>query len=332
MAHDIVVNGRFLTRRVTGVERYAGEILRCLGKNYRVEQITRQGWIGHLGEQLILPTKLSPQSLLWSPANTGPLLVRKQVLTIHDLGPLEHPEWFRSSFAVWYRLFLPILARQVRLVFTPSEYVKQKVMRRFGIKNVTVTPNGVNSSVFHPDAKQTTIDLPKGYVLFVGSLDPRKNLDLLLYAWNKIKQEFRELWLVIVGSRGNVFRAVDFARDRERVLFLGYAEDETLAGLYAGATVLVLPSKEEGFGLPILEAMASGTPVIVSDGGALPEVVGEAGMIFDLSNPVGLSNCLKECLSNAGLRSELRERGLARAKNFSWQKTAQLIWNNFNEL
>ncbi len=331
-ASQVVVNGRFLARRVTGVERYGREILRCIGSSYRVEETRRQGWMGHAWEQFILPTKLNWHSLLWSPANTGPLMIRNQVLTIHDLSPLEHPEWFRGSFASWYRLFLPLLARHVRKVFTPSEYVKQKVIKRFGIKNVTVTPNGVDHSVFHPDAKQTRLDLPACYVLFVGSLEPRKNLNLLLQAWDEIKDDFKETLLIVVGVSRNIFKPVNLSHDLERVRFLGYVEDETLAGLYADATLFVLPSKDEGFGLPALEAMASGTPVIVSDGGALPEVVDESGLIFCSSNPDGLTNSLKECLSNAELRSTLKQKGIARAKKFSWQTTADLVWRNLNEL
>jgi glycosyltransferase involved in cell wall biosynthesis len=296
---------------------------------------------------------------LWSPANTGPLIIRNQALTIHDLSPLEHPEWFRASFAAWYRLFLPILARRVRKVFTPSEYVKQKVIRRFGIKNVTITPNGVDRSVFHPNAKQSRFDLPECYVLFVGTLEPRKNLHVLLSVWNEIKDDFKETWLIIVGISRNVFRSVNLSHEVERVRFLGYVEDETLAGLYANATALVLPSQEEGFGLPALEAMASGTPVIVSDGGALPETVGEAGLIFNLEchserseesltksemlrrgaagatpqhDTNQLTYTLKECLNNARLRSELQEKGLARAKQFAWQRTAEIVWTNLNEI
>ncbi len=332
MRHEIVVNGRFLARRVTGVERYGGEILQCIGNHYRVASTRSQGWRGHAWEQFILPTKLDQHSILWSPANTGPLMIRNQALTIHDLSPLEHPEWFRTNFAMWYRLFLPILAKRVRKIFTPSEYVKQKVIRRFGIQDATVTPNGVDSSIFHPGAKQTKFDLPASYVLFVGTLEPRKNLDLLLRAWNEIKDDFRETWLVIVGVSGNVFRNVHYQPRTERVRFLGYVDDPTLAGLYANATLFVLPSQEEGFGLPTLEAMASGTPVIVSDGGALPEVVGEAGAIFCLSNPDELTNVLKKYLTNAGLRSALKEKGLARAQEFSWQATAELVWKNLNEI
>jgi glycosyltransferase involved in cell wall biosynthesis len=328
---QVVINGRFLARRVTGVERHGREILRYIGSNSRVESTQRQGGIGHAWEQFILPTKLSSHSALWSPANTGPLIIRDQALTIHDLTPLEHPEWFRARFAGWYRLFLPILARRVRKVFVPSEYVKQKVMRRFGIENVTVTSNGVDHAVFYPDANQKEFDLPESYILFVGSLEPRKNLDLLLRAWAEIENDFKETWLIIMGVSGNVFRTVSFPHKLEHVRFLGYVEDETLAGLYANAALLVLPSQDEGFGLPALEAMACGAPVVISDGGALPEIVGEAGLIFCLSNPVGLINALEQCLRDAKLRAELREKGLVRAQQFSWKTTAELVWKNLNE-
>jgi glycosyltransferase involved in cell wall biosynthesis len=190
----------------------------------------------------------------------------------------------------------------------------------------------VDLSLFHPDAKQEQFDVPDCYILFVGSLEPRKNLDLLLQAWNAIKDHFRETWLMIVGSSGHVFSSMSVSRRMERVRFLGYVEDEVLAGLYANATVVVLPSKDEGFGLPALEAMASAAPVIVSDGGALPEMVGEAGLIFCLSNPVGLHQTLRQCLADARLRSDLQEKGLIRARQFSWQASAELVWSNLYEL
>jgi glycosyltransferase involved in cell wall biosynthesis len=275
---------------------------------------------------------LSRNSILWSPANTGPLTVRTQALTVHDLSPLEHPEWFRGSFAAWYRLSLPILARRVKKVFTPSEYVKQKVMKRFGITDVSVTPNGVDRSLFHPAAKQSHFDLPLNYVLFVGTLEPRKNLASLVQAWNEINAQFKEMWLIIVGVPGSVFKAIHLSHNVGRVRFLGYVDEETLAGLYASATLFVLPSQDEGFGLPVLEAMASGTPVIVSDGGALPEVVGEAGMKFCLSDQHGLEDALKECLSNARLRAELKEKGLERTKQFSWQATAEVVWKSLHDI
>jgi glycosyltransferase involved in cell wall biosynthesis len=327
-----VINGRFLARRVTGVERYAREILRHMDEQSRFESIPWQGWKGHAWEQFILPRKLGRNSVLWSPANTGPLLVRRQALTIHDLSPLEHPEWFQASFAAWYQLFLPILARRVKTIFTPSEYVKQKVIQRFGVTNVTVTPNGVDHSRFHPAARQTRIPLSQKYILFVGTLEPRKNLRHLLQVWNEIKDDFNEMWLMIAGVSGNVFRTIHLSHETERVRFLGYVDDPTLAGLYANASLFVLPSQDEGFGLPALEAMASGTPVIVSDGGALPEVVGEAALIFCLSDQHELTNMLRECLSNARLRATFSEKGLERAKQFCWQTTAEIVWKSLHDL
>lgn len=332
IALKVTVNGRFLARRVTGVERYGREILRYIGNQCQLELTGHQGWKGHVWEQFILPRKLCQNSVLWSPANTGPLLIRNQALTIHDLSPLEHPEWFQTGFAAWYRLFLPILAKRVRMVFAPSNFVKQKLMRRLGITRVTVTPNAVSHSLFHPGAKQIRFDLQESYVLFVGTLEPRKNLDLLLRAWNQVKDDFKDVWLIIAGISGSVFKTIRLSHTTERVRFLGYVKDEALAGLYANAILFVLPSQEEGFGLPALEAMASGTPVIVSDGGALPEVVGEAGRMFCLSDPNTLIAALRESLSSAKLRAELSEKGIQHAMNFSWERTARTVWETLHDI
>ena len=329
MPRDIVVNGRFLARRVTGNERYAREILRLFKGDHRVEKTRMQGIAGHAWEQFILPTKLKRDSILWSPANSGPLAIQNQALTIHDLSPLEHPEWFTTSYSIWYRLFLPTLARRVRVIFTPSEYVKQKVMKRFGIENVIVAPNGVDTSVFHPNTFPSVI--PQKYILFVGSIQLRKNLEGLMRAWHEVKGEFKDTWLVVAGESGRVFRSVKFFAD-ERIRFLNYVSNEDLPSLYANAELFVLPSLDEGFGLPALEAMACGTPVIVSDGGALPETVGEAGHVFSLEEPDSLAQAIERCLSDETLRRSLSEKGLERAKNFSWQNTADLIWSALNEL
>jgi glycosyltransferase involved in cell wall biosynthesis len=258
-------------------------------------------------------------------------LVRNQALTIHDLSPLEHPEWFRTSFSLWYRLFLPLLAKRVRVIFTPSEYMRKKISARFGLSSVLAIPPGVNHEMFHPAITRTTFELPKRYVLFVGSLEPRKNLSLLLKVWSEVSPEFPEVMLLIVGSGGRIFRHIDFRHIPEQVRFLGYVEKE-LPALYANAELFVLPSLDEGFGLPALEAMACGTAVLVSDGGALPEVVDHAGLVFPLAEPSELKRKLKECLSNPDLRLSLREAGLARAQQFSWQTTADLIWKTLYEL
>lgn len=332
MTREIVVNGRYLSRRVTGVERHGRAILSSVGDRCRLEMTYRHGWRGHVWEQYVLPRKLNPESVLWSPANTGPISISNQALTVHDLSPLEHPDWFRKSFAAWYRLFLPILIKRVQVVFAPSLYVREKICRRFGVDRIVVTPNGVDRSVFHPAAKQEGYELPRKYILFVGTLERRKNLSGLLEAWKSINNDFREVWLMIAGTYGNVFEHLDLPRDVERVRFLDYVEEENLAGVYAGATVFVLPSFDEGFGLPVLEAMACGVPVIASDGGALPEVVGDSGVVFKLSDTEGLPSALRECLENERLRSALKERGLARAELFTWQNSANIVWNTLHEI
>ncbi|MGE5377991.1 MAG: glycosyltransferase family 4 protein [Bacteroidota bacterium] len=327
----IVVNGRFLSRRVTGVERYGREILSHIGSRCTIEETRTNGSMGHAWEQFLLPVKLPSKSTLWSPANTGPLLFRNQALTIHDLSPLEHPEYFTKSFSTWYCFFLPILAKRARIIFTPSWYVERKIKERFGIRNVIVTPNGVNTTCFSPAARQTLCELPEQYILFVGSLQPRKNLAALLKTWKQICHEYPNLWLVIGGDRGSVFNAINLPPG-ERVHYLGYVAEQELPAVYARALLFVLPSLDEGFGLSALEAMACGTPVIVSDGGALPEVAGNAAMVFKRSDPGSLSTAIRECLEDAELRASLIANGFERIKLFSWQESAELIWKTLNEI
>lgn len=332
MTREIVINGRFLSRRVTGVERHGREILTLIGNRCRLETTRMNGLRGHLWEQFMLPGRLQSNSVLWSPANTGSLNVQKQAVTIHDLSVLENPQWFQNTFALWYSFCIPILIRNAQVIFVPSQYVKQKIAERFSPRHIVVTPNGVNRSIFHPGAIQHRYELPACYILFVGSLEPRKNLKALLRAWEQIQSDFKDTWLVIAGIQGNVHRSVEFPTKMERVLFLGYVEEAALPGIYANALLFVLPSWDEGFGLPALEAMACGTPVLVSNGGALPEIVEDAGIVFDLSDQAALATSLRRCLQEQELRLSLQEKSLIRAHDFSWQKTATLIWDTLHAI
>jgi len=328
---NVIVNGRFLSRRVTGVERYGGEILRRLRGKPRVVRSERwaYGVRGHVWEQMVLPGLVGSDQLLWSPANTGPLGITKQVLTLHDLGPLEHPEWFRTGFALWYRLFLPVLVRRVQSIVTPSEFVKAKLMRRFGLsgERVTAIPGGVDLAVFRPDLPRT-LDLPPRYVLFVGSLQPRKNLSGLLAAWARVKDDVPEAWLLIAGKGSAIFRPLALP-DMDQVKFLGAVAEADLPGLYAGATLFVIPSLDEGFGLPVLEAMACGTPVAASTAGALPEVTGAAGLTFKPGDIPAMAEVLRCLLTEKPLQNEFREKGLTQARKFPWQTSAQRLWEVF---
>ena len=333
MPSQIVINGRFEGRRLTGVDRYASEILRCLGS--RVKTIkpghTLTGAQGHIWEQFVLPRMLGKEDFLWSPANTGPLAVTRQAVTIHDLSVLDHPEWFTSGFRLWYMALLPRLARQVRCVLTVSEHSRRSLIKRFGLpeEKVTVVPNGVNLRQFHPcdpEPVRTKYQLGDRYILFVGSLDPRKNLERLLQAWARLA-DFKDVELVIVGSRTNIFRQVEIAGSMRRVRRLGYVPDEDLAGLYAGAIFFIMPSLFEGFGLTVLEAMACGAPVISSYAGALPEVVGDAALQIDPTSVEGMAEAMRTLLTDESVGAQLRRRGMERACEFSWERSAEEIWD-----
>lgn len=328
----IAVNGRFLSRRVTGVERYAGEILARFGERPRLVRPGRMRHpaSGHVWEQFSLPGQLKEGELLWSPANCGPLSVANQVLTLHDLSPIEHPEWFQPVFGLWYRLFVPPLARRVKHVVAPSEYVRDKIVQRLAVspKRVSVAPGGVDLERFHPQAN-TPAGLPERYALFVGSLQARKNLKGLLHAWAQVSRQFPDTWLVAAGGSGPVFRPVSLPEKMERVHPLGYVAEAELPGLYAGALAFVLPSLDEGFGLPALEAMACGAPVVASAAGALPELMGDAGLSFKVGEPRELAAQLTRCLSDATLRQSLAEKGSERARAFGWEKSAGKIMEVF---
>jgi len=327
----IAVNGRFEGRRLTGVDRYATEITGCLDGRVRVVRPSKpkSGLRGHLWEQFILPRRVGRDELLWSPGNSGPISSKHQVVTIHDLSPLEHPEWFSTDFFLWYRLMLPRLARTARHVLTVSEHSRASIIRRLGVapERVTAVPNGVNLSMFReqdPERVRRKYELPERYVLFVGSIDPRKNLGRLLAAWEQMGEEV-EAQLVIVGAKGTIFRRVEMNPPERGVRRLGYVPDEDLPALYSGATFFVMPSLFEGFGLTVLEAMACGTPVVSSTGGALPEVADGAALQVDPTSVEELRAAMTRLLQDECLRSDLREKGLRRAREFSWQKAASRI-------
>ena len=332
MASEIVVNGRFEGRRLTGVERYGSEILRWLGPKMRVikPRKTSIGLRGHLWEQFLLPRALTKDDFLWSPANTGPLAVTRQAVTIHDLSVLDHPEWFAPSFRLWYLVLLPRLARQARVVLTVSEHSRQSLIKRFGLpeEKVASVYNGVNLRQFHPcdpAPVRAKYELGDRYILFVGSLDPRKNLERLLQAWVRLS-DIRDLELVIAGSHTNAFRPISMSGSSRRTRFLGYVPDEDLPALYAGATFFIMPSLFEGFGLSVLEAMACGAPVITSYAGALPEVAGDAALQVDPTSVEGMAEVMRMLLSSEDLRSQLRHKGMERACKFSWERSAEEIW------
>ena len=336
----VVVNGRFLSQPVTGVQRYATEVTRRLEGRIRFAKprMAGRGAAGHLWEQLVLPRYLTPGDLLWSPANTGPVRVPSQVVTIHDLSVIDHPEWFGRRFAAWYRWLLPRLARTVRLVLTDSEFSKSRLCSEFALPDpwVVVVHPGVDER-FGPvtpariEAVRRKHSLPQAYFLAGGSLEPRKNLRTTFEAWEHVYVRHPDCRLLVFGAPGGAFRGRGFDRIPAGVILQGYVDDTDLPALYAGAIGFVYVSLYEGFGLPVLEAMACGTPVICSSTTSIPEVVGEAGLLVDPLDPRALADAMASVLADRNLRSDLRERGQRRARTFSWERTAAETWEALQE-
>jgi glycosyltransferase involved in cell wall biosynthesis len=334
---EVIVNGRSLRRRLTGVERYTHQVLRQFGDRVRVIRPPQAlaGPLGHAWEQLCLPLSVRPGAVLWSPANTGPLAVSRQVITIHDLSPLDHPEWFHPAFARLYGALLPRLVAQSLAVIVPSRFTRERLSTYPWARQaaIFVVPGGVNQAFFCPrsphevEAVRGRYGLPGEYLLAVGSLQPRKNLSALLAAWKTLSASRSQLSLVIVGASAPHFRSARRPQAPPGVHFLGYVPDYDLPALYSGALALVSPSLYEGFGLPLLEAMACGTPLAASDCGASPELAAGCGLLFDPRQPLAIADCLARLVEDPDLRRDLARSGLARARSFDWSRTAQSIWD-----
>ena len=335
------VNGRFLARPVTGVERYAHEVMLRLGPRLRIVRAPpwATGVSGHLWEQLVLPRRVRGDSLLWSPANSGPVAVKNQVVTIHDVSPIDHPEWFRTAFAGLFQTLVPRLVRRARRVITSSRFSRDRILEICSLDpdRVVVIYPGVDRGRFHPPLPREIQEvrlrygLPEPYLLAVGSRSLRKNLGVLVSAWKILRPRCPHLGLVIVGSATHTARGADFGTPHPGIRLLGRVPDSDLPALYGAAGAFVYPSLYEGFGLPVLEAMACGTAVLASNRGGVPEAVGDAGMLFDPESPEELARGIEELLEDPTRRRDGVARGLRRARELSWERTAQGVLETLTE-
>jgi glycosyltransferase involved in cell wall biosynthesis len=288
-----------------------------------------------LWEQLVQPRVLRQieANLAHGPVFVGPLVTRCPfITTIHDLSFIRFPHLFRPINRHYLTLMTRLSAHRARRLIAVSEHAASEAVLLLGISRtkIDVVYHGVDPQ-FHPlpteevEAFRERRGLPERYILFVGTLEPRKNLEHLIEAFSRVYDG--RIQLVLVGGAGwlydDLYRKVEKLNLGTAVLFPGYVRSEELPLWYNAATVLAYPSLYEGFGMPVTEAQACGTPVLTSKASSLPEAAGEAALLVDPHNIDEISAGLNRVLGDLTLQKDLRERGLAHAQRFSWSRTAQ---------
>ena len=343
----LAINGRFLTQPLTGVQRFAHGITGALdalaaeGKLPGARLLRPAGGAaaffphlrdesfgplsGQAWEQAILPRHVG-DALLLSLGNTAPLLLgRRQVVVIHDAGVFDTPESYSARFRLWYRVMQQGLARRGARIVTVSQFSRGRIARALGLteSQIGVIPEG-HEQVFAQPADTAVLAkhglVPKRFALVVGTGAAHKNLAVLGEAAAKLKA--RGLTMAIAGSADPaVFRAAGGGDGQ----LLGRVTDAELRALYENALCLVFPSRYEGFGLPPLEAMACGCPVVAAEAGAVPEVCGDAALWFRNDGAPGLCDALVRFIDEPGLAETLAARGRARAALFTWRRAAEKL-------
>ena len=290
-------------------------------------------WLGQLG-RVGLDGQLPGLELFHATEHLlPPFRQTPTVLTVHDLI-FRHLPAHHKRLNRWYlNATMPLYCRRASHIIAISQQTRRDLIGAYGVdpEKVSVIYEAADPR-FRPQPAEAVervrarYGLPERYLLFVGTIEPRKNLGRLLNAFEAAQAEGLSDGLVIVGRKGwlyeDFFARLERSPAREAVHFPGYVPDEALPPLYAGAQALVFPSFFEGFGLPVLEAMACGTPVATSDSSCLPEIGGEAAIYFDPHETEGVTEAVLRLLGDPELGEALRERGLAQAGAFSWARTA----------
>jgi glycosyltransferase involved in cell wall biosynthesis len=349
---DWAINGRFLTQRTTGVQRYAHEIVAALDtilsedediasqlgmrlvsppgverrpvlSKIRICQ-TRFG-SGHAWDQFVLPWYA--RSGVLSLGNLGPAFARNHIVCIHDANTFIQPESYSRTFGLAYRALLPFLGKQASRVATVSEF-SANMLVRYGVcrsEKIFIAPNG-HEHALRWDARRAQIAvtgaLKRPYVLLLGSSAKHKNVDVIFEQAEAL--EAAGIDIVVVGAASSIFAANEPAFRRSNIHYAGYVGDDDLAALYEGALCLVFPSTTEGFGIPPLEAMTRGCPVISSNAASLIEVGGDAVAYVKPDDSQGWRDAIIGLSGNEGLRATMAAQGRKRATLFSWKRSAQL--------
>jgi len=320
----LYITDKFLSQSMTGVQRVAFELLKGLKNVTKITVISNpySGLVGHLYEQLVIPFKIPKHGTLISPLNIGPIFVKNQIVIIHDIASIDHPEWFNWKFKIFYNLITPILIKRVTSIVTVSQFTKSRLIQKYDVPEdkITVILNGVDYDFFNGTTDKKYIknsNLQEGsYILSVCSIEPRKNIENLIKAWLQSNLHLKGYKLVFAGSAGANFSEVEQFTDKS-IIWLGYVAEESLPALYQNAKAFVYVSLYEGFGLPPLEAMAAGIPVLASNTTAIPEVVGDCGVLVDPLSIEAIAAGLNAVVENS---SDLSSKCAERARAFSWDK------------
>lgn len=298
-----------------------------------------------LWEQTLLPLDLLQQNyaLLHSLAYVSPLINRtRTIVTLYDLSFYLYPEYFRPFHRLYLQWGTRFSIRRAERIITISESTKRDAVRllRLAPEKIDVAVPGVDEEFFKPVSAETIArfrrdkNLPEHFVLFIGTREPRKNIASLIRAFALLQGRTKYTYkLVLAGGRGwmdeEIPKVLEATGMSDQVLFPGFVPHEELPLWYRAADAFVYPSQYEGFGMPALEALASGTPVITSNVSSLPEAVGDAALLIDPQSPEQIADDLVRLLDDGDLCQALRARGLEHARQFTWTRTAQVTARSY---
>lgn len=300
---------------------------------------------------LPLPVELfsGRADLFHGPSFTLPPSLTPSLLTVHDLSFLRYPQGAHPALLAWLTKAVPRSLRRARHVLADSESTRADLIELMQVPTdrITVIGAGVEER-FQPVAEPETLGqiqarykLPDRFILSVSTLEPRKNFTGLIAAFSQMAAasempSIADLHLVIAGGKGwlydDIFAAAETSPLRERIHFAGYVADEDLPALYSLATLFAFPSHYEGFGIPVLEAMACGTPVVCANNSSLPEIAGDAALMVEATDTEALADAMRRLAVDSLLREKLIKRGYEQARKFEWEEAARRLLDVYSEI
>lgn len=353
MQQTIYINARFLTQRITGVQRFAIEISKELRAIYPYNKlvfvcpynivqkevadelgVTKIGnHTGHLWEQIDLPMYLKKcgNPLLLNFCSTAPVFYKNKITTLHDITFIRYPKTFSFKFNLLYRILIPLILKTSKHIFTVSQFSKDEIISYYHVneKKISIIYNAVNDNF--KTVKKEFLSNEK-YLIAVSSIKENKNFPIVLRAFLLAHKEVPNLKLYIIGDlRTNSFKGMDTMINEiskhSNIKILGRVSDSDLIKYYSNAVAFIFPSLYEGFGIPVLEAQACGCPVIAANSSSLPEVLNGSALTCSPLSEKEFYHHIKSLLQSPQLAEELIEKGYNNVKRFSWVNSANKILN-----